>query len=240
MLKIAICDDEQKQLSKLEALVREYIAEKELETTISCFSHPDKLLLFCEKESFHIYILDIVMPMVDGVELGLGIRRLDREAQIIYATTESGFALDAYAANPINYLLKPIDRSALFATLDLAMEKMKFGEEQSLTVKTREGLRTISFDTILYCEYVNHKIKYILRDEQIETTSSSESFAEHIASLLADKRFLSPHSAYAVNMHFVERLDKNGFTIRGGHIVPVSSKQYTAVRNAYMNYRMGD
>lgn len=69
------------------------------------FSHPDKLLTTIETESFHLYILDIVMPMVSDIALSKEIRRLDRKAQIIYATTEPQFVLHAYAASPINYLI---------------------------------------------------------------------------------------------------------------------------------------
>ena len=59
------------------------------------------LLTACEAETFHIFLLDMVMPMISGLELGRGIRRMNTDAQIIYITTEPGFALDAYSVNPL-------------------------------------------------------------------------------------------------------------------------------------------
>ena len=240
MLRIAICDDMDSELKRIAALTNEYLTGRGMNAELREFSHPDALLTACEKESFNIFLLDMVMPMVSGLELGREIRRGSTDAQIIYITNEPGFALDAYAVNPLHYLIKPVDRARLFAALDLAAEKMDHGEEATITVKTKNGLRTISTDMIASCEYKRHAVLYtLINGETVETTTISGSFAEHIAPLLQDKRFIQPHAAFLVNMSIVERLDKDGFTLKGGAFAPVSGKQYTAVRNAYMSYRLG-
>jgi DNA-binding LytR/AlgR family response regulator len=241
MLKIAICDDMSVELQRISVITKEYLSIHSLNAEVRDFSHPDVLLTACEQESFHIFLLDMVMPMVSGIELGRSIRRVSTDAQIIYITTEPGFALDAYAVNPLHYLLKPVDKAALFTALDLATQKVNFGEKISVTVKTKAGLRTLSADTVICGEYVRHIAVYTLTTgERVETVTLSGSFGTHIEPLLKDKRFISPHAAFVLNMSFVERLDKEGFTLRGGIFVPVSGKHYTAVRNAYMSYRLGE
>lgn len=241
MLKIAICDDMEIELKRITQLTNEYLSIRRLSAEVREFSHPDALLTATENDSFHIFLLDMVMPMISGLELGHSIRCISTDAQIIYITTEPGFALDAYSVNPLHYLLKPVDRDALFAALDLAAEKVNYGQEVFITVKTKTGLRTLSADMIACCEYTRHTMIYTLtKGERVETTTIQDSFSEHIAALLRDKRFLQPHAAFVVNMSLVERLDKEGFTLKGGTFVPVSGKQFTAVRNAYMNYRLGE
>ena len=241
MLRIAICDDRDDELRRIAALTNEYLTERNLSAHIREYSHPDALLTACEAETFHIFMLDMVMPMISGLELGRNIRRMSTDAQIIYITTEPGFALDAYSVNPLHYLLKPVDRGSLFAALELAAEKVRFGEETVLTVKTREGLRTLSADRLVLCEYMRHAVIYTLvSGEKVETLTISGSFAEHVAQLKRDRRFIQPHAAFVVNMHFVERLSKEGFAMKGGAFVPVSGKQFSAVRNAYMSYRLGE
>ena len=241
MLRIAVCDDMDAELRRIVALANECLNTHGLNAELGAFSHPDALLTACEKESFHIFLLDMVMPMVSGLELGREIRRSSTDAQIIYITAEPGFALDAYAVNPLHYLIKPVDKTRLFAALDLAAEKVDYGEKTTVTIKTKNGLRTISIGVIALCEYKRHAVLYtLLNGEAIETTTITGSFTEHIAPLLQDKRFIQPHAAYAVNMSLAERLDKDGFTLKGGAFAPVSGKQYTAVRNAYMSYRLGE
>ena len=241
MLRIAICDDISAELRCIAALTNEYLTERNVSADIREFTHPDELLTACETETFHIFLLDMVMPMISGLELGRSIRRVSTDAQIIYITTEPGFALDAYSVNPLHYLLKPVDKGALFGALELAAEKVGFGEETVVTIKTRVGLRTFSADVIVCCEYVRHTVIYTLaRGERIETLTISGSFAEHVAPLLRDRRFIQPHAAFIANMSSVDRLSKDGFSMRGGAFVPVSSKQFSAVRNAYMSYRLGE
>lgn len=240
MLRIAVCDDTPSQLQAVAALTKEYLSQRGIAAQVKEFSHPDALLAACEAESFHIYLLDIVMPMVSGLELARGIRRLSTDAQIIFITAERGFALDAYAVNPLHYLLKPVDRGALFAALELAAEKAEFGEELLVTVKTRGGLCTLSADAVVCCEYIRHSVLYTLSGgRRVETMTLPGSFSAHIAPLLADRRFLQPHAAFLVNMSFAERLSREGFLLRGGAFVPVSGKQFAAVRSAYMTYRLG-
>lgn len=241
MLKIAICDDQPGELATLEMLTKEFAAAHCPGAEIALFSHPDELVTACESRVFHIYLLDIVMPMLSGLEVGQSIRRISTDAQIIYVTTEPSYALDAYTVNPLHYLLKPVRREELFAALKLAMEKADFGDEILLTLKTHSGLRSLPTERIVCCEYLRRGAVYTLTDgEIVETTTLPSSFAQHIAPLLADRRFLSPHISFVVNMSQVERLTREGFFLRGGGFVPVSGKQYAAVRNVYMDYRLGD
>ncbi len=237
MLHIAICDDMPDQLALLAEITHEYIEKQEVSAEILQFIHPDELLTACESEEIQIYLLDMVMPMVDGLEVGRSIRRISREAQIIYITGEPGYALDAYSVNPLNYLIKPVNKHTLFEALSLALLKVN-SNDIVVTIKTKRGLRTLNAGQIIYCEYMNHAVRYmLLGGEQVMTTTLSVNFGEHILPLLKDKRFLSPHASFVVNMSRVEKLTREGFTLKGGNFVPISGKQYIDVREAYLNYR---
>lgn len=237
MLDIAICDDEKGQLALLETYMAEYIQEQHIEACIHQFSHPDDLLRSCEKQRYHLYILDIVMPMFNGVEVGKTIREHDNEAFIIYATSEPSFALQSFAANPINYLLKPIDKQQLFGTLTLAVSKLDPSEERTCTVKTHEGVQVIRLSEILCCEYSNHTAVYTLKDARtVATKVIKGTFTQHIEALLQDKRFLRPHVSFILNMDCVESFNRTRFTLRSGKTVPIVAKQYSAIRDIYMDY----
>lgn len=238
MLHIAVCDDMPDQLAIVASLAKEYIEEKGLDAEIHPFPHPDNLLTACETERFHLYLLDMVMPMMNGVQLGIEIRRLDREAQIIYVTTAPEFALDSFTANPLGYLIKPLERQKTFDTLDLAFSKIDTGEEAGIALKTRDGLRVLPHSSIACCERLGNSVRYLLTTgETVESLTIRCPFSEHIAPLLRDRRFLQPHASFALNMSRVESLNEQGFTLRDGTVVPIAKKQYTAVRNAYLDYR---
>ena len=237
MMRIAICDDILHELQNLVALTNEYLSLHAIDAEVAGFSHPDALLTAIEADSFHLYVLDIVMPMANGLELGKEIRRHDREAQIIYATTEPQFALQAYAANPISYLIKPIDKRQYFDVLDLAFAKTGLADEQSFAVKTADSLRVIKLSSIACCEYRSHAVIFdITSGEKLLSRTFRESFSEYCAPLLQDKHFLQCHASFVINMRRVERFARDSFTICRGKIVPIASKRYPAVRDAYMDY----
>ena len=238
MIQIAICDDNEKELSILTALIREYLNKNKIFAELSQFSNPDALLSSCESSRFHLYILDIVMPMVDGISLGKEIRRLDREAQIIYVTTEPQFALQAFAANPINFLVKPINPEALFSSLTFALSKVE-SEDETIAVKTKEGIFVVSVHNILCCEYIGRGVTYQLASgEKLHSVSSIHNFSEQVAVILSRPDFLQTHSSFAVNLHYVEQFTRGEMRLRGGISVPVSKNQYTTVRDRYLDYRL--
>jgi DNA-binding LytR/AlgR family response regulator len=173
--------------------------------------------------------------MLNGLELGKEIRRLDCEAQIIYATTEPQFALQAYAASPINYLVKPINKEQLFDTLTLAISKADIAEEQTFTVKTSDSLRVITLSEINH----NHAVIFSLKNgEELLSRTVRESFLEYCAPILRDSHFLQCHSSFVINMRRVERFAKDSFVLYGEKVVPIAAKQYAAVRDNYMDYLM--
>lgn len=239
MLRIAICDDMLNERQILISLTNQYLSDNGLEAEVTEFSNPDELLTAIEDERFHIYILDIIMPMVNGLKLGREIRRSDCDAQIIYATTEPQFALQAYAAIPINYLIKPVVKQQYFETMDLAISKADLAEEQTIAVKTPESLRVIRLSDIVCCEYRSHVVIFNLANgEEIVSRTIRENFLEYSSQILKDRHFLQCHSSFLVNMKRVECFSKDTFTLCGGKIVSIASKQYPVVRDKYMDYLM--
>jgi DNA-binding LytR/AlgR family response regulator len=239
MLRIAICDDMPQELQSLVSLTNQYLAANGLDAEVTEFSHPDALLTAIEAGNFHLYILDIVMPMVSGLELGKEIRRHDHEAQIIYATTEPQFALQAYAASPINYLIKPIVKQQLYDTFALAISKADLTEEQTFAVKTAGSLRIIKLSDIVCFEYHSHAVIFSLTNgEEVISHTIRENFLEYSSPILKNRHFLQCHTSFVVNMRRVECFAKDSFTLYGGKTVPIAAKQYPAVRDTYMDYLM--
>lgn len=236
---IAICDDQTSELKRLSEIIKAYMHDRSFDMEVHLFSHPDQLLDSVDTNAFDIYLLDIVMPMINGLNVAKRIRQVNLEAQIIFITSEPGYALEAYSVNPLHYLVKPIQIEALFDVLDLAVKKLEQIERKTITVKTKSGFRTLFINQIAYCEYKNHVAYYTLIDgEQIKTSTISCGFMKHISPLLEDGRFLSPHVSYVLNMNRVERLAREGFYLSNQIFIPISARHYTTVRDAYLQFRL--
>lgn len=239
MLRIAICDDDQRDRDRVEGLVKKYIEEKNIEVQLKVFDHPDMLIAQCEDFRPHIFILDIVMPMLSGIEAARELRWNQPDAQIIFATSESSYALESFDVNPINYILKPVGEEKLFSTLDMAISRVGTDDDKTLTVKVKGGLQTMRLDDILYIDYSNHVVTYHLKNEDaVSTPTLRIGFTEYMDNNHQGKDFVRCHESIAVNVGAIDKLSKTELVLRNEETIPVSKSRYREVADAYMDFRL--
>ncbi|MGN0465050.1 MAG: LytR/AlgR family response regulator transcription factor [Lachnospiraceae bacterium] len=240
MLKIAICDDKKEDRDRIYQYVQQFFQDKISQVEIKVFDHPDTLICICEKFRPHIYILDIVMPMVNGIQAARELRWNQPDAQIIFATSEESFALESFDVNPINYILKPIKREKLFETLNLAMKRISLEEEKVVTIKVKGGYRTLYLDDIMYVDYRNHIVSYhLLSRETISTSTLRIGFLQYLNLHHSEEDFVLCHESIAVNIRSIDKLTKTDIMVRNKELLPVAKSRYAQVSEKYMNYRFG-
>ena len=109
MLHIGICDDNQKDISRVQELaVRFSEQHPEMPVQIQAYSSPYDLLDDIEKTGgFDLYLLDVVMPHMTGVTLARRIRERKERAEILfggYATPPKCVAFWRLALNSYQYV----------------------------------------------------------------------------------------------------------------------------------------
>src|SRR5574344_1361863 len=119
-MRIVTCDDDQAVIDNIKAIIfRNDQAPKDIELT--SYSNSTKLLSALEDgKDYDIFLLDILMPEINGMELAKAIRRTDKTSLIIFLTSSPEFAVDSYDVNAFGYLLKPVSETKLFALLSKA------------------------------------------------------------------------------------------------------------------------
>lgn len=238
MLKIAICDDRKEDRDLMYLYVRQFCEERSQKAEIKVFAHPDSLICECETFRPHIYILDIVMPMVNGIQAARELRWNQPEAQIIFATSETSFALESFDVHPINYILKPVKKEKLFETLEMAIKRISQEEEQTLTIKRKGGYSTLRLNDIMYIDYRNHVVSYhLLSGETVSTNTLRIGFAEYLQKNHKESDFVQCHESVAVNIRSIDKLTKTDIMVRNQEILPVAKGRYAQVSEKYMNYR---
>ncbi len=239
MIRIAICDDSPEDMLVTFLHVSKYVETHSMDATITKFMHPDDLVMAIEKEAFDLYILDILMPMMNGVEVGRMIRRRDMLGKIVYLTSDAEFALESFQTYPFNYLLKPVRKEELYAVLDAFAASLDTRSE-SVDVKTKDGLKTIPVAQILYLEYLNHTTLFHLTGGQmIRTTTMVENFSQYTQAFVDSGRFARPHASYVVNLQRIRNLNKNELEMEDGSIIQVSRSRSAEIKEQYTNFLRG-
>ncbi|MDD3269303.1 MAG: response regulator [Syntrophomonadaceae bacterium] len=112
-MKIVLIDDERPALDDLSYLLKSYDAE-----IIGTFTNPVKAFDSLAQLKPEVVFLDIDMPVLNGIELGIKIQSLLPEIILVFVTAYSEYALEAFKAYPLDYMLKPVNEERLARTID--------------------------------------------------------------------------------------------------------------------------
>ena len=211
MLNIAVCDDEKLWLENTVGLLNDYYADhNEITVKIHAFqSAYDLLESVDEGTGFDLYILDVMMPEMTGIQVGAKLRAAEKRGLIIYLTTSKDFALDAYSVQPFHYLIKPVEKDSLFAVLDKATAILKDRHTKAISVKTKDGTIQILFDSIVYVEFADRCCHYHLKDSNVVIGNQLHaSFSESMSPLLKDGRFCRCGASFVLNLFYISAIEK--------------------------------
>lgn len=236
MLNMCICDDDPRDRAQIQALVESFAGEHpEFPLKIQIFSSPFDLQEHLnEKGGFDLYLLDILMPHLRGVELAEQIRAHNEAAEILFLTSSPEYALDAFSVAACGYLLKPVDKEKFDKVLLAAAYRLTQPENHYLLLKTREGIRKILFRELVMVESFNHDRVCTLTDNSKAVTS--DTLASLMERLSVDPRFFSPHRAYIINLEHIAALNAANVLLSTGQHIPVSRTNYAALKQAYIDY----
>lgn len=239
MLRIAVCDDNTEQRERLSGLVQSYLDQRPgLTAQLSSFSSgPDLLDAAEDMSGFDLYLLDVLMPELSGIELGVRLRELDERGAIIYLSSSSDYAIDAYRARAFDYLLKPAVPERLFQTLDQAITSLDRRRAAHVLVKTRWSTRLISADDILYMELIGRTAHYhLVGGEEVSSVTLRVPFQTAAAPLLDDPRFIQCGTSFAVNLYYVTAIEDGCFRLVNGDRLPLPRKCVTSAKRAWTSY----
>lgn len=236
-MQIVICDDNREDLTNLEKLLLEYNTYCHgIRFEIEKFLDASLLLNKIQKDKpADIYILDIIMSNISGIDLGSQIRKMNSKSIIIYVTTSDGFAMDAYDIHAIRYLLKPIQKNDFFEAMDYALSYMDIKSEAVFLVKTKEGLVSIPYSKIEYIENSARRLEiHLAGGEKITSIFIRKSFDEEIKELINERSFIRIHKSFLVNLRYVKKLTRSDITMDSGINIPISRKSTSDVKKEYL------
>ncbi len=231
MLKIAVCDDETQELSRITGLLKEYQLQRSAVFRFDTFTSAIELLETMRGNVYDILLLDVLMPGFNGIQTAQEIRSFDENIKIIFLTSSPEFAVSSYEVGAYYYLLKPISEAKLFPILDkLYLDEQKVSK--TLSLKSVTGITRITYDSIEFLEVINKKLHFHLTDHSIREVPGSLSDYETL--LLNQEEFIKVHRSYIVNMGWIKELLPGKIITVSDHDIPISRLLYAQVRESYM------
>ena len=234
---IAVCDDLAREREAVIEMLDRWQAARQTALHFKVFSHAGELLEAAQRERFTLYLLDIMMPGLDGMDAAREIRQADDAAEVVFLTSSPGFAYESYGVRAMDYLLKPVSEERLFAILDsLSLREQR--PREGMTLKNGATLTRILFSQLAYVEVSGKHLYFNLTDGQVrEVTGALNKYGPL---LLSRPEFMQVHRSYIVNMLQIAELSPSGLRTFSGKTVPVSRSLYSQLQKAYMKLLFDD
>lgn len=235
MINIAICDDDALSREIMQDLLADYTKSSYDEFHIEGFACSFDLCAAMEKNGpFDIYLLDIIMPLENGMQLAKRLRDSGVRGKIVFVTSSTDYVLDSFGVHAFQYLLKPVDRGALFGVLDACIDELHSENAVTIEIKARDGYHRVNPDALLYVESVNRTLIYHVEGtEDIVSTTVRISFQDAVSPLMTDKRFALAGSSLLINLSKVATMDRGYIKLANGTDLYPPERAFAGLRNAW-------
>lgn len=186
LYKVLVVDDEAPARGRLKRLLDEF----EHYTCVGEAGNGLEALELANELQPHILLMDIRMPGMDGIEATRHLSELEAPPAVIFTTAYNEYAIDAFDAQAIAYLMKPVRREKLERALEhatrltlnqldtLATEATTNAPRTHLSARIGDRLRLIPWDDIRYFQADQKYVSIGLEDEEILIDDSLKSLEE--------------------------------------------------------------
>lgn len=233
-MNIAIIDDSKADLEALLALLDEFFARYDFIPQIDTYASSEDFLSSFEPEKYDLCFIDIFLPGIDGMQAASQIYRLDPNCILLFLTCTDQFIGEGYRVRALRYFRKPISMTQLNDVLPECIEQISAAQKR-LTVQVNRKNYEIPFSRIYYVTS-SARTEIHLKDAVYPLTSR-KSFADTVAPILSDYRFITCSRGIVVNMAHVRKITKDRFLMENGDFVPISRRQSQTVNDRFINFQ---
>lgn len=210
MTRVAIVEDDPIYSAQLQRYLNQYEQESGEKFLTVCFSDGVELVEHYSAD-YDILLLDIEMPVLDGMTAAERIRRVDREVVIIFITNMSQYAIQGYAVEALDYALKPISYYSFTQCIQRAMDRMRKRTKQFHVVNTGKGeSRKLELSHIYFVEVQGHTLIYHTTEGELTASGTMNEVERELAG-----RFFRCNKGYLVNLEHVSSIQGDLVTVGG-------------------------
>jgi two-component system, LytTR family, response regulator len=242
MIKVILIDDEPLARS----ITREYLqAHTDIDVVQECNDGFEGVKAIAQYKPDLIF-LDIQMPKINGFEM---LELLEQPPAVIFTTAFDEYAMKAFEAHAIDYLLKPFSKERFDKALQkwsqqrgqpeeknnpqvLLNEEVRQPEERSrVVVKEGGNIRIIPVHEIQYIEAYDDYVKIFTQKEMFLKKKTMNFYEQSLDTSL----FVRVHRSYMIQLAQITRIeplekDSHVALLKNGVRIPLSKSGYTKLK----------
>lgn len=228
VIKIAICDDEEKAVALHERIVKSCLQSQGIGYEITTYTQSRNLLYDITDDGFFydLILLDIEMPGISGMEIPQQLKGFLPNVKIIFVTSHTEYAIDAFELSIFRYVPKNNLEVKLAAAVTDAAKLIELEAGQEYTIQTASRMEKIPYKDIFY----------IQRDGKNASITSSVRIAKVRKSLqqvfdeLNTPEFIFIDRGCIVNIIQIMKISDGMVVLKNGEQLPISRSHLQEVK----------
>jgi DNA-binding LytR/AlgR family response regulator len=192
-IRALLVDDEEPARSELSYLLGEHPDV----TVVGEAASAAEALALSRDLRHDVVFLDVEMPGLSGVEAAPLVRERRNPPALVFVTAHAQYAVDAFAVEAFDYLLKPVDRDRLARVLERLRERSSesVAAVGKIPVVAPGGTELLDHDQIHYAQADGDYSRVHTYDRSYLSTASLGDLQEKLGG-----RFVRVHRSYLVNL----------------------------------------
>lgn len=217
MVNIAIVEDSPEEAVQLERALQRYAEEYHVPIRTTAYSNAMAFLSKYAAE-YDIIFMDIMMPMMNGMDAARSLREKDEKVMVIFVTNMQQYAIQGYEVGAFDFILKPVHYPEFKLKFTRAISKlMPQKKAANVLIKSESGMVRLTPDQILYVEVQQHHCIFHTKQgdfRQYQTMKSVETQLEGYG-------FARCNNYLLINLAYVRKID--GMSVHvGDTALPIS------------------
>ncbi len=234
MIKIAICDDDKNIINTLKEVIINYGKMHGYYFNIKTFECGKTLEKILKDEIFDIIFLDIELNGILGIDIGNKLRENINNylTKIIYVSSHTNYALDAYDTMPTDFIFKPLKIEKIEKSISNVLKVINFTKKEFIYTINRKINKVLLTD-ILYFESYRNIVKIYTIDGREDKFYST---LKQVMDSLNSQIFIQQHKSYIVNIEYISKIEKNDIILFNQQKIPISRYKIKYLKEMILSY----
>ncbi len=215
MIRCIVIDDEPLALQQLE----QYVIKTPILELKGSFDTAISALDYLREHPIDLLFVDINMPQITGLEF---VEALPFNIKVIFITAYREYALEGFALDAADYLLKPLSYASFLKSVEKVHSRYfnaptaaNVNDYDYIFVKSGYRVVRVNFDQILYIESKREYMDIVLTNDEVVTTHGS---LNSLMEKLVSNKFIRVHRSFIVNIDHITIIERNTLVYGRLHI----------------------
>ena len=232
MFSIAVVEDDDRDAEVLDHCLTRYAQQNDLEFQIHRFADAASFL-----KTYHsdcdLILMDIDLPAMSGMDAAREIRRIDRSVTLVFVTRMAQYAVEGYAVEAFDYILKPINDYSLNLKLPRILAHVGAQTGDRIMIRTDRETIGLQLRKIWYVEADGHYVNWHTADRVYRSLGTLKAVEQQLPD-----SFCTISRWHVVNMQYVRSVMGDEALI-GDRQLHIGRSYKQSFLKAYAGYMVG-